>query len=67
MRDRRRVDDSRSLQLQLVRLDAFEQPHSRSEQDRREVDLELLEQAGVEELRHSLGASGDLDILLAGG
>ena len=66
MGDRRRLDDPGGLELYLVRLDALEQPGSRSEQDGREMFLELVKQAGAQELRHRLRASGDPHVLLAG-
>ena len=65
MRDAVRADDAGLLELDAP--DVLEEPRAGAEQDRRDVDLELVEQPGAEVLLRDLGAARDLDVLVAGG
>jgi hypothetical protein len=47
-------------------VDPVEQPHAGSKQDGRQVDLQLLEQSGVEGLLYHVRASSDLHIFVTG-
>src|SRR5436190_22685513 len=52
--------------LQPERLDAVEDPLAGAEQDRRDVERELVDDAGNEGLAHSGGATRDVYAALAG-
>src|SRR5919199_4555444 len=52
--------------LKPERLDAVEDPLAGAEQDRRDVERELVDDAGNEGLAHSGGATGDVYAALAG-
>src|SRR5947209_295147 len=52
--------------LKPERLDAVEDPLAGSEQDRRDVQRELVDDAGTESLAHSRGAARDVYAALAG-
>ncbi|MEN3285046.1 MAG: hypothetical protein V7607_6186, partial [Solirubrobacteraceae bacterium] len=63
VRDARALDDVRPLELDL-RGDALEEQRARAEHDRDDVDLELVEHAGLDALAHGT-RRGDRDVLLA--
>ena len=46
--------------------DALEQPLTRPEDDRNDVQVELIEQSGREVLPYRAGAARDRDVLVAG-
>src|SRR2546423_10886961 len=52
--------------LKPERLDAVEDPLAGAKQDRRDVERELVDDAGTEGLAHSRGATGDVYAALAG-
>src|SRR5207244_10692279 len=52
--------------LEPERLDAVEDPLSGAKQDRRDVERELVDDAGTEGLAHSRGATRDVYAALAG-
>src|SRR2546421_12816577 len=52
--------------LKPERLDAVEDPLARAEQDRRDVERELVDDPGNEGLAHSRGATRDVYAALAG-
>src|SRR2546430_13545430 len=52
--------------LKPERLDAVEDPLARAEQDRRDVQRELVDDPGNEGLAHSRGAARDVHAALAG-
>src|SRR5436853_7267108 len=52
--------------LKLERLDAVEDPLAGAKQDRRDVERELVDDAGNEGLAHSRGATRDVYAALAG-
>src|SRR3954470_5261070 len=52
--------------LKPERLDAVEDPLAGAEQDRRDVERELVDHAGDEGLAHSRGAASDVYTALAG-
>src|SRR5512133_3480967 len=63
MRDDGRFDHAYELDLRVL---VLEQANSASKQDWSDMDLELVEQPGVEILLRDAGAAGDRDVLVAG-
>src|SRR4051812_26948429 len=64
MRDARRgPDDAGRLE---VAGDVLEEPRAAAEQDRRDVDLHLLDDAGAQVLLRDVGPAADRDVLVAG-
>jgi hypothetical protein len=53
--------------LHAERLDAVEDPLAGAEQNRRDVERELVDGPGYERLAHGRGAAGDVDAAVAGG
>jgi hypothetical protein len=65
VRDRRRGEDLDRLERRIA--DVLQQPFARSEDDRDDVQAELVEQAGRQVLVDRAGAAGNRDVLVAGG
>src|SRR5262245_55382382 len=63
----RRLDRPDSLQFDPLAGDALEEADTVTQQDRHQVDLELIEQTGLEALADNGGASPDANVLIAGG
>ena len=66
MRDPGRLERAKLLELQ-VRPDTVEQTRTSAKEDRRDVQLQLVDQAGRQVLVDDVGAAADEDVLVAGG
>jgi len=67
MRDGGGVEDPRRLQLQLPAAEVVEEPNAVTKNQRCHVDLQLVEQAGLEILLGELRSSCDQDVSVTGG
>ena len=59
------MDGPRLPHVDSVRAAVVEQPLPGAEEERRDVDLELVEQAGAEVLLRDAGAPGQQDVAVA--
>src|SRR5215211_5712490 len=66
VRDPRRLDRPEFLELQ-IRSYSVEEARASAQEDRRDVQLQLVDQTGRQVLVDDVGAAADEDVLLAGG
>src|SRR5829696_5640611 len=66
VRDPRRLDCAELLELQ-IRSYSVEEARASAQEDRRDVQLQLVDQTGRQVLVDDVGAAADEDVLLAGG
>ena len=66
MRDPRRLDHAELLELQ-IRTHSVEEARAAAQEDRRDVQLQLVDQPGCQVLVDDVGAAADEDVLVAGG
>ena len=66
VRDPGRLDRAELLELEL-RADAGEEARASAQEDRRDVQLQLVDQTGRQVLVDDVGAAADEDVLVAGG
>jgi hypothetical protein len=67
MRNPGGVYDSRDFQHESLRIDPVEQPHTATEQQGGEVDLDLVDQPGFEELLDDVRAARDSNVPIVRG
>jgi hypothetical protein len=61
--DIRRIDHPGSFEFDLLSLEVIEQPDTVTEQQRRDVNLELVQKSSPDELLNGIRAAADADIL----
>src|SRR6266545_2081818 len=67
MRDARRLDHPRRLELGRVGAELVEEPDAAAQEHGDEVDLQLVEQPGLQVLLRDVGATRERDVLVPGG
>ncbi len=67
MRHDGRLDHARALHLDFVGTEIVEQADTAAEQKRREMDLQLVDQSGPQELLNGVRTAANRDVLVTGG